>query len=235
MGKVDSIKKLAVAFGFGSSVSEYTARTVAGVLKEVCVKAGAAASVEDIKVEGTAKVLDYFAKNYGEESNEPYDLALTKTGATVTFKKGKKTITPGSDILYDGDKIKVTASADEGYDLTTLTANGTAIESGDTVTVSGKLTVVATGTIQTFDLTATATNATITVTKGGNAVTPGENALNYGDEITISAEADQDYELTGLTVNGEDFTSGSKVTVSEDVAIVATGTAESTESEPEST
>lgn len=234
MGKVDSIKKIAVAFGFGSSVSEYTGKTVASVLKEVCVKAGAAASVDDIKVEGTAKILDYFAKNYGEESAEPYDLALTKTHATVTFKKGKKTITPGSDVLYDGDKIKVTAEADEGYDLTTLTANGTAIESGDTVTVSGKLTVVATGTIKSFDLSATATNATVTVTKGGDAVTPGENALNYGDEITISAEADQDYELTALTVNGEDFTSGSKITVTDDVVIVATGTAPSNDSEPES-
>ena len=34
--------------------------------------------------------------------------------------------------------------------------------------------------------------------------------MNYDDEITISAEADQDYELTALTDNGEDFTSEAK-------------------------
>ena len=231
MGKVDSIKRLAVAFGFGSNVSEYAdCSTVAGTLKKVCVKAGCAASVDDIKVEGTAAILKYFADNYGSESTEPWDLSLTKTHASVTFKKGKKTITPGSDVLYAGDKIKVTAEADTGYDLTTLTVNGTAIESGDTVTVTNTgLTVVATGTLKTFDLTATATNATITVTKGGDAVTPGTDALSYGDEIVISAEAETDYELTELTVNGEAFTSGNTVTVDDDVVIVATGTAEVSE------
>lgn len=147
MGKVDSIKKLAVAFGFGSSVSEYTSKTVAGTLKEVCVKAGCAASVNDIKAEGTAAVLNFFAKNYGEESNEPYALAVTATKATVTVKKGKKTLTAGDDVLYDGDKVKITAEADEGYEITTLTVNGDDIESGDSVTVSGAaLTIVATGT-----------------------------------------------------------------------------------------
>lgn len=145
--KTDAIKRVAVALGYGSNVSEYTSDTVAGVLKEVAVKMGVASKVSDIRTTGIVDVLDYIANNYGSEEHEPFDLARTTTKTTVTVKRGNKTLSDASDILFKGDKLKITATPDEGYKVTTLTVNGNDIESDDTVTVSGNVTIVATSTL----------------------------------------------------------------------------------------
>ena len=145
--KTNAIKKVAVALGFGASVSDYNGKTIVAVLKEVAVKMECAASVKDIKANGIVGVLNYIADNYGSEEKEPFDLTVTPTHATVTVKRGNKTISPATDILYNGDKLIITVESDEGYDLTTLTVNGENIESGDTITVSGhNVTIVATAT-----------------------------------------------------------------------------------------
>ena len=145
--KILALRKVFVAFGYGSAVSEYEAETVVGTLKEFAVKAEITSSVSNIRSNSIAGVLKWIADNKGSETKEPYDLTETKTHATVTYKKNGKTVTAGADMLYDGDKLKVTAVADEGYELTTLTANGDDIESGDTLTVDGEaIAIVATAT-----------------------------------------------------------------------------------------
>lgn len=147
--KSDAMKKAFVALGFGSAVSDYEGRNAVEVLKELAVEAEAAPTVDDIHATTVAGVLNFIADNKGSEEHEPFDLVVTPTHATVTVKRGGKTISAASDILYNGDKLKITAEADEGYALTTLTVNGTAIESGDTFTVDGhNVTIVATGTSQ---------------------------------------------------------------------------------------
>lgn len=146
MTKVDSLKKMLVAFGYGSDVSDYSGITVATVLKEFAVKAECATSVKDIKKYDISSILNYIADNYGSEEHEPFDLEVTGTKTTVTVKRKNKVIEPGSDILFTGDSLTITATPDEGYDLTTLTVNETAIESGDKVTVDGNVEIVATST-----------------------------------------------------------------------------------------
>lgn len=142
-----ALRKVFVAFGYGSAVSEYEAETVVGALKEFAVKAEITSSVSNIRPNTIAGVLKWIADNKGSEVKEPYDLTESKTHATVTYKKNGKTVTAGADMLYNGDKLKVTATADEGFELTTLTANGDDIESGDTLTVDGEgIAIVATAT-----------------------------------------------------------------------------------------
>lgn len=75
-----------------------------------------------------------------------------------------------------------------------------------------------------YDLVITDTDATVTVKRNGVAITEGTDILYNGDELTIEASVAEGYELTTLTVNGEDIESGDKVTVSGTVTIVATGT-----------
>lgn len=145
--KILALRKVFVAFNYGSAVSEYEAETIVGTLKEFAVKAEITSSVANIRANSVAGVLKWIADNKGSEPKEPYDLTETKTHATVTYKKNGKTVTAGSDMLYDGDKLKVTATPDEGYEITTLTANGEDIESGDTLTVDGEgIAIVATAT-----------------------------------------------------------------------------------------
>lgn len=145
--KITALRKMLVALGYGSATTDYTSDTVVGTLKEFAVLAEITSSVANIRANSIAEVCEWIAKNKGSEEHEPYDLGVTATKATVTFKKNGKTVTAGSDLLYNGDKLKVTAEADEGYELTTLTANGEDIESGDTLTVDGEgIAIVATAT-----------------------------------------------------------------------------------------
>lgn len=221
MTKVDALKKMLVAFGYGSNVSEYSGNTVATVLKEFAVKAECATKTSDIRTYNIADILKHIADNKGSEEHEPFNLVITNTNVTVTVKRNKKAIEAGSDILYNGDVLTITAVGDEGYDVTTLTVNGDDIESGDKVTVNGhNITIVATGTIQTFDLARTATDCTIAVTKGGSTVADGSDVLSYGDVVTITATASDTKAMSSLKVNGEDFVSGETFTVNGDVEIV---------------
>lgn len=222
--KAEALKKALVALGFGTAVSDYTGLSVVDVLKELAVITECAPSVDAINATGFVGVLNFIADNKGSEEKEPYDLAVTATNVTVVVKRGNKTISPASDILYNGDKLTITATGAEGYDVTTLTLNGEAIESGDKYTVNGhNITIVASGTLQTFDLARTVDdNVTVAVAKGGASVEDGEGVLDYGDEITITATAGEGYELDTLTVNGKAFTSGESLEVADDVAIVAT-------------
>lgn len=225
--KIEALRKIFVAFGYGSAVSEYKAETVVGALKELAVKAEITGSVTNIRTKTVAETLKWIADNKGSEIKEPYDLTESKTHATVVYKLNGKTVTAGADLLYNGDKLKVTATPDEGYDLTTLTANGDDIESSDTLIVDGEgVAIVATGTLKTFDLGRTATDCTVAVTKGGNAVSDGTDVLSYGDEVVITATAGDGYTLKTLTVNGEAFESGETLTVDDDVVIVATAEAD---------
>ena len=146
MTKVNALKKMLVAFGYGSDVSEYSGITIATVLKEFAVKAECATSVNDIKSYDIVSIMNYIADNYGSEENEPFDLEVTGTNVTVTVKRKNKVIEPGSDILFTGDKLTITAEPEEGYNLTTLTVNDETIESGDKVTVSKNVEIVAIAT-----------------------------------------------------------------------------------------
>lgn len=233
--KVNALKKFCAALS-SSTAAQFQSGNVVGVLKEFAVKLNCAASVEEIRATGIAGVLNYIAANYGSESNEPYDMSITQTHATVTVKRGNKSIAAGSDVLYNGDKITITATAAEGYKITALTVNGAAFTSGNKFTVNGAaVAIVATAALQTFDLDRTADeNCSVAVTKGGNAVTDGEDVLNYGDVITITATAAENYTVDELTVNGAAFTSGNTLTVKGDVEITATSAAVEQQETPQS-
>lgn len=136
--KVEALQKLLVAMVEGAQASDFTATSVAGTFKELAVKVGVVSSVDEVPVNSIASIMNFISDNIADnEENEPFDLTVTKTHATVTVKRGGKTIAAGRDILYNGDKITITATADEGYALETLTVNGTAFTSGKTFTVNG--------------------------------------------------------------------------------------------------
>lgn len=221
--KSEALKKTLIAIGHGSA-SDYNGNSVDDVLKELAVVLECAPSVDDIRATTTTGILNFITDNYGSEEKEPYDLTITgDEHVTLTVKVNGKTATAGADKLYNGDKIKVTATAAEGYTLSTLTLNGEDIESGDVNIVNGhSVTIVAAATLNTYDLARSGDNCTIAVTKGAEAVEDGEGVISHGDELTITATAEEGYTLTSLKVNGEDFVSGSAVTVDGNVTIEAT-------------
>lgn len=142
--KTKAIIQAAVALGYGQA-SDYSGGSVVQVLKELAVNAECAQSVSDIKANSIAGVLEFIAANKGSESNEPFDLSITKTNANVTVKRGNKTLSAANDILFTGDVLTITATAAEGYENPAVTVNGTAL-TGNKYTVAGNTAIAVTAT-----------------------------------------------------------------------------------------
>lgn len=77
---------------------------------------------------------------------------------------------------------------------------------------------------QKFDLAVSAPNCTVTLAVGETTINAGSNVLTYGDALTITCVANTGYELATLKVNNKDFTSGSTITVVDNISITATAT-----------
>ena len=75
---------------------------------------------------------------------------------------------------------------------------------------------------QKFDLAVSAPNCTVTFSVDGQTVTAGSNVLTYGDELTITCTANTGYDVTSLKVNNVNFVSGSTITVTDNLNVVAT-------------
>lgn len=79
--------------------------------------------------------------------------------------------------------------------------------------------------VEPFDLSVTATKATVTMKRNNKNVTAGADRLYNGDKLKVTVEADEGYEVTTLTANGEAIESGDVLTVDgEGIAIIATAT-----------
>lgn len=144
--KVEAIKSCAVALGFASATTDFNGKSTTAVLKELAVMLECAETIGAVGGYSATDVLEYIAKNYGEDDNPPYALSVTASGATVQVKRGNKVLSQGDDVLNDGDKITITATAEEGKTLTVLTVNGEDFASGSKHTVNGAVAIVATAT-----------------------------------------------------------------------------------------
>lgn len=181
-----------------------------------------------MKVEDVVKYLKgVLAIAKDDQSSRKFDLTLDKTGTcTVAYEVNGETASAGANVLKYGDKLEITVTAGTGYTITKLQVNGKDYTSGTEITVDTDIAVTVISTLNTYDLSVTADeHCTVTVTKGGEAVTAGEDAISYGDVLTITATAGVGYQIATLTVNGDAFTSGNTVTVSGNVAVVATSEA----------
>lgn len=160
---------------------------------------------------------------------QPFTLTISAgTGANIGVNRTSSPTGQGTGWLssgaaiYAGDVLQITGSADAGYAFGGLTVNGAGFSSGGSVTVSGNVTVAASASLKTYGLTISpAAGSWITVTRDGTALSSGATIYHF-DTLVITAGADSGHELTGLTVNGAEFTSGGSLTVSGNVTAATT-------------
>lgn len=160
-------------------------------------------------------------------STRKFDLTQSVTGtATIAYTVNGESASAGANVLKNGDTLVITVTAGTGYEIKSLKVNNKNYTSGTAITVTTDVNVVVVAELLKFKLTTQSTGAaTITCTVGGVEVEAGNNALTYGDTLVITATADEGYEIDSLEVNGETFTSGSSLTVTSNVSIVATASA----------
>lgn len=92
-------------------------------------------------------------------------------------------------------------------------------------TIVGILTYITDNIDKVHHLSVTATKCTVTVTRGDEELEDGA-VIRDGDKLIVTAEADEGYEMSVLTADGETITSGDEITVEADVTIVGTATEE---------
>ena len=147
-----------------------------------------------------------------------------KTFAVETTKEGEGTVTiAGADNLAAvpyGTELTVTATADEskGYELTALTAGDIdLLRQENKFVVKGAVTVKATFTLKTFAVETTKEGeGTVSIAGADNLA-----AVPYGTELTVTATADNGYELKELKANNVDIKATKKFTVTEATTVTA--------------
>ena len=106
------------------------------------------------------------------------------------------TLTGGGTFNY-GQNCTVTATANTGYNFVNWTEGGNVVSTNThyTFPVTSNRTLVANFTLQTFQITATVDPA-----EGGTAT--GSGTYNYGDEVTITVETNEDWAFQNWTESG---------------------------------
>ena len=149
------------------------------------------------------------------------DIKENKT-VVATFQKFRYTVTAsecenGSIQLSSttpewGDNVTVTITPAAHYNINKVYVNGedrTASLVGNVLTlqdVRGAMNVAATFCIQTFSVTASANmGGTIGLLADDSTDEVMSLTANWGSSVTVNVEADEDYELINLYVNGEDM------------------------------
>ena len=103
----------------------------------------------------------------------------------------------GGGTYQQGQSCTVTATANEGYTFNNWTENGNVISNNASYSfmVTGSSALVANFTLNTIQITTAVEPA-----EGGNAT--GGGTYNYGDEVTITVETNEDWAFQNWTENG---------------------------------
>ena len=107
-------------------------------------------------------------------------------------------VVTGSGTYETLDECTVTATANEGYDFVNWTENGNEVstDASYTFTVTGDRTLTANFELKTFEITASADPVEA-------ASISGIGTYNYGDEVTLAFNRNEDWAFQNWTENGE--------------------------------
>ena len=104
----------------------------------------------------------------------------------------------GDGLFYYGDECTVEATANEGYDFVNWTENGDVVsnEAAYTFAVTSDRTLTANFELKTFEISAS-------VDPEEAASISGSGTYNYGDEVILTFDRNEDWAFQNWTENGE--------------------------------
>ncbi len=168
-----------------------------------------------------------FVEGHITAAPENYEVTWTAPeNGTLTIMNGDVELISGA-LVAEGTELTVIAAPASGYQLDAVTVNDEPLD-GTTFTVTGATVVAATFVPVQLEntLTVEAEHATVLV-RDYNTLEEysAGTVLETGTQLLVSAEADAGYEVTSVTVNGEEWPSHEPYTVDGPVHVVATAEA----------
>ena len=165
-----------------------------------------------------------FVEGHIAEVPENYEVTWTAPeNGILTIMNGDVELTSGA-LVAEGTELTVIAAPASGYQLDAVTVNDEPLD-GTTFTVTGATVVAATFVPVQLEntLTVEAEHATVLV-RDYNTLEEysAGTVLETGTQLLVSAEAEAGYEVTSVTVNGEEWPSHEPYTVDGPVHVVAT-------------
>ena len=161
-----------------------------------------------------------------DQSTRKFDLIEDKTGScTISYSADGDSINAGANKLVYGDTLVITVVPATGYTITKLQVNGKDYVSGTEIFVDKDINVEVVSSVNTYNLTLSpAEHSSISVLKGSTPVSAGTGVIAYGDQLVISATAEEGYMITSLNINGEDYVGDQTVTVTGNITVTTTVT-----------
>ena len=155
------------------------------------------------------------------------ELPTSVSNGTVSAVANGTTYTNSFVVNY-GTKVTINATPSTGYHLNSLKNGNTSITSGTILTATSTISITCSFVINVYTITITqpTSNGTITVTSAGENHTS-SFTVTHGTTIKIVATPNTGYNFKSLTVNGNAFTSGNSMTVTSNITVVGTTSANS--------
>lgn len=149
------------------------------------------------------------------------------------------TVNNGDQVPYNSELTITATPSDNTYELKALTVNSSNFTSGNIHTVTDNVTVSATFKKIEYTVNVTKTGEGELLITYPNPNIPGkshtvnnEDKVAVNTELTITATPASGYKLKMLTVNGNNFTSGTTHTVTDNVTVSATFEADPIDPDP---
>lgn len=141
--------------------------------------------------------------------------------AEISATVNGKEITNGAQV-QEGNELTIKITAKEGYELKLVKIGEDEYPLDDAstfetqITVAGRMSIVVEVKPKQYSLTVNSGNATVSI--NGNNYTE-EMSVDYGTELTISAQANDGYNIKSVTINGESVSLPFTLTVKGNLSI----------------
>jgi len=126
--------------------------------------------------------------NINANFTDEYSLVVTVDPAD----SGTVTVAPEQTVYHYGDEITLTATAETGWAFSGWTGDATGTENPLTMTIQGNTSITANFTQIEYALTVTVDP----VDSGSVLADPTQDFYHYGDQVTLTATADPDWDFT---------------------------------------
>ena len=155
------------------------------------------------------------------------ELPTSVSNGSVSAVANGTTYTNSFVVDY-GTKVTINAKANTGYHLNSLKNGSSVIANGIILTATSTISISCSFIINTYtiNITQPSSNGTITVTSAGEHHTS-NFTVTHGTTITVVATPNTGYEFKSLLVNGNSFTSGNSMVVTDNVYISGSTSANS--------